>query len=101
MSRIVKPLILIAIASLATAAHALDDAELAGHERRLTARILDDASRGGWLCGTPRHLEIPGLLNGIAGIGHALLRLARPEAVASVLTLQSPTGVGRLSTYTA
>jgi type 2 lantibiotic biosynthesis protein LanM len=48
--------------------------------------LLADARENGWRCGVALELETPGLLNGIAGIGHALLRLADPS-IPSVLTL--------------
>jgi lantibiotic modifying enzyme len=35
-------------------------------------------------------IDSPGLMNGLAGIGYALLRLAEPERVPSVLTLAPP-----------
>ncbi|NUO58509.1 MAG: hypothetical protein HOV78_17720, partial [Hamadaea sp.] len=38
-------------------------------------------------CGTPGNAATPGLLTGLAGIGHGLLRLAAPDAVAPVLLL--------------
>jgi lantibiotic modifying enzyme len=44
----------------------------------------------GWISGTPRGLESPGLLTGIAGIGYQCLRLARPDLVPSVLMLEPP-----------
>jgi type 2 lantibiotic biosynthesis protein LanM len=39
-------------------------------------------------CGTPLHVDSPGLMSGISGIGYGLLRLAEPDWVPSVLTLQ-------------
>jgi type 2 lantibiotic biosynthesis protein LanM len=44
----------------------------------------------GWRCGTPLAVETPGLLTGLAGIGYELLRVAEPELVPSVLTLELP-----------
>ncbi|MEB3319114.1 MAG: type 2 lanthipeptide synthetase LanM family protein [Cyanobacteriota bacterium] len=44
----------------------------------------------GWISGTPRGLESPGLLTGIAGMGYQCLRLARPDRVPSVLMLEPP-----------
>ena len=49
--------------------------------RSLAAAILDSADRLGWVCSTPRGLESPGLMTGLAGIGYALLRIAEPERV--------------------
>lgn len=55
--------------------------------RRVRA-LLDQLDRYGPLCGTPGALTSPGLMTGLAGIGHGLLRIARPESVASVLLLE-------------
>ena len=54
------------------------------------AGILNSIERDGWLCANPRRLESPGLMTGLAGIGYQLLRLARPETVPTVLTLEAP-----------
>jgi lantibiotic modifying enzyme len=54
------------------------------------AGIVESIRRSGWLCGNPRHIESPGLMTGIAGIGYGLLRLAAPETVPSVLALEAP-----------
>ena len=47
--------------------------------------------RSGPRCGTPGGLTVPGLLTGLSGIGHGLLRLGFPERTASALLLQPPT----------
>lgn len=57
-----------------------------GRADALTA-VLD---RSGPRCGTPGGLTAPGLLTGLSGIGHGLLRLGFPERTASVLLLQQP-----------
>jgi len=57
---------------------------------RIAAGILESIGRGGWLCGTPLTVQSPGLMNGLAGIGYGLLRLAAPERVPSVLMLDPP-----------
>ncbi|MGV9674181.1 type 2 lanthipeptide synthetase LanM family protein [Nocardia sp. NPDC003482] len=44
----------------------------------------------GWRCGVPLDVETPGLLDGLAGIGYELLRLAEPDRVPSVLLLDGP-----------
>ncbi|NJL57749.1 hypothetical protein HC928_23425 [bacterium] len=44
-----------------------------------------------WACGTPTGVETPGLMMGLAGIGYQLLRLANPQSVPSILTLEVPT----------
>jgi type 2 lantibiotic biosynthesis protein LanM len=57
---------------------------------QLSAMVLESASCYGWLCGTPRHVEIPGLMTGLAGIGYGMLRLASPSEVPSVLMMDPP-----------
>ena len=57
---------------------------------RLTACVLNGISRDGWICANPMRVETPGLMTGMAGIGYALLRLAEPFRVPSVLTLAPP-----------
>ena len=52
--------------------------------------LLNVARRHGWLCSTPKGVETPGLMLGLAGIGYGLLRLADPNFVPSILTLQPP-----------
>jgi lantibiotic modifying enzyme len=58
------------------------------HERQydqaleqLTAMLLESIEAGKWITGVPLGGETPGLMNGLAGIGYALLRLAEPEMV--------------------
>ncbi len=52
--------------------------------------LLNAARRHGWLCSTPKGIETPGLMLGLAGIGYGLLRLSDPDYVPSILTLQPP-----------
>ncbi|OIK27463.1 type 2 lanthipeptide synthetase LanM family protein [Streptomyces malaysiense] len=54
------------------------------------AVLLAALDRFGPLCGTPDAVSSPGLLTGLAGIGHGLLRLGFGSRVPSVLLLQSP-----------
>jgi lantibiotic modifying enzyme len=56
--------------------------------RRRAGRILEVLRRNGPVCGVPGSVATPGLLNGLAGIGYGLLRLAVPEQVPSVLLLE-------------
>ncbi|GAA4071924.1 type 2 lanthipeptide synthetase LanM family protein [Nonomuraea soli] len=59
----------------------------------LTARgagLLRDLRTHGPRCGTPGDTGTPGLMNGLAGIGYGLLRLAAPGEVPSVLLLEAP-----------
>lgn len=55
--------------------------------------ILDDIATHGWRSSRPGHLDVPGLMTGIAGIGFELLRLAAPHNTPSVLLLQTPRSV--------
>jgi len=57
---------------------------------RQTRTVLASIERDGWLCGTRGDVESPALMNGYAGIGYGLLRLAAPERVPSVLVLAGP-----------
>ncbi|MFL6234704.1 MAG: type 2 lanthipeptide synthetase LanM family protein [Thermoanaerobaculia bacterium] len=66
--------------------------ELAADRQRFLEIVLASLDRDGWLCGTRASIESPGLMNGFAGIGLGLLRMAEPGKVPSVLTLA---GVGR------
>ncbi|MER6830214.1 type 2 lanthipeptide synthetase LanM [Streptosporangium sp. NPDC000563] len=63
--------------------------------RRHAGRLLASLDTYGARCGTPRHAPTPGLLDGLAGIGHGLLRLALPEMTPSVLLLR-PTDEGEI-----
>ncbi len=69
-------------------------AGLAADVHRFLEIVLASLDRDGWLCGTRASIESPGLMNGFAGIGLGLLRMAEPERVPSVLGLEGP---GRLS----
>jgi len=76
---------------LVTAADRLADSTWHAEARRRAAAALTFAERsGGWLCATPFGLQSPGLMTGLAGIGYGLLRIAQPERVPSVLSLEPP-----------
>jgi class II lanthipeptide synthase len=75
---------------LLEAGRVLGDRELLRRVEQFTAAILDSIDQYGLLCGTPKAIETPGLMTGIAGIGYELLRLAAPEQVPSILTLAAP-----------
>jgi lantibiotic modifying enzyme len=64
---------------------ALSDDDTA--RRRYAGRVLDALDQYGPRCGTPEGVPSPGLLTGMAGIGHGLLRLAFGDRVPSVLLL--------------
>ncbi|WP_329425583.1 type 2 lanthipeptide synthetase LanM family protein [Streptosporangium sp. NBC_01495] len=70
-----------------------DDPDARRSLHRHTGRLLASLDTYGARCGTPRHASTPGLLDGLAGIGHGLLRLALPEMTPSVLLLR-PTDEG-------
>ncbi|CAA9257875.1 MAG: Lanthionine biosynthesis protein LanM, partial [uncultured Corynebacteriales bacterium] len=71
-----------------------------GHEaaaaarRRRAALLLDTLDRYGPQCGTPHAVPTPGLLSGVAGIGHGLLRLGFPDRVPAALLLAPDPGAG-------
>ena len=68
----------------------LDNLELKKRTYCIAAGILNSMKEYGWQCGVPLGVETPGLMTGLAGIGYGLLRLAAPERVPSVLTLEPP-----------
>jgi lantibiotic modifying enzyme len=70
------------------AGHSAGRAHIADERTSRISRILDDITERGLICGTPAGLPTPGLMTGLAGIGHGLLRIAAPDTVASVLLLQ-------------
>lgn len=55
-----------------------------------TRSLLVSIDRDGWRCGVPLGVESPGLMNGLAGIGYGLLRVAHPHRVPSLLALGLP-----------
>jgi type 2 lantibiotic biosynthesis protein LanM len=68
----------------------LEDATLYATCERYAAALVDYRRRNPWLTGVPFGIESPGLMAGLAGIGYALLRLAAPRRVPSVLALGLP-----------
>ncbi len=75
---------------LLQASQTLDDPQWGTQVNRFAAIILENIDKHGWLCGVPLGVETPGLMNGLAGIGYELLRLAEPERIPSVLILEPP-----------
>jgi lantibiotic modifying enzyme len=65
----------------------LPSPELAADIQRFLEIVLASLDRDGWLCGTRGSIESCGLMNGFAGIGLGLLRMAEPGRVPSVLAL--------------
>lgn len=55
---------------------------------RRAALIVQAVNEGDFGCGVPDRVPTPGLLTGLAGIGHGLLRLGFASRVPSVLMLQ-------------
>ncbi|MFJ5881266.1 type 2 lanthipeptide synthetase LanM family protein [Kitasatospora cineracea] len=72
--------------SAAVAAGHADPGALTERAGRLLAALEQFGPR----CGTPEAVSSPGLLTGLAGIGHGLLRLGFPESVPSALLLRPP-----------
>jgi len=66
------------------------DGALGRQVRRRAQQVLASIGRDGWCCGTRGAVESAGLMNGIAGIGYGLLRLAEPRRVPSLLALAPP-----------
>lgn len=58
---------------------------------QLAQPIVERIGRSEYRCGTPLGVDSPGLMTGLAGIGYGLLRLAEPERVPALLTLEPPT----------
>lgn len=56
----------------------------------ITAMLLDSIDEHGWVTSVPQGVETPGLMTGLAGIGHELLRLAEPISIPSVLLVAPP-----------
>lgn len=73
--------------------------QLLSSERWMAAYELSKISiytRGqhsGWQCGTPQQVETPGLMLGLAGICLQLLRLAEPDRIPSLLSMDDPRNV--------
>ena len=52
--------------------------------------VLEGIRQNGWICGTPKNVETPGLMSGLAGIGYGFLRLYDPQKIPSILLLDPP-----------
>ena len=75
---------------LALAAEKLDREDCALRVAQAAAVISDEVEQGHFHCGVPGGFETPGLMDGLAGIGYGLLKLAAPRRVPSVLLLEAP-----------
>ncbi|CAM5553110.1 type 2 lanthipeptide synthetase LanM family protein [Streptomyces atroolivaceus] len=67
------------------------------HWLRRTGTLLAAADRAQAHCGTPGHTPHPGLLTGLSGIGHGLLRAGFPDRIGPVLLMRHSTGADRSS----
>ncbi|MEU0129156.1 type 2 lanthipeptide synthetase LanM family protein [Streptomyces sp. NPDC006289] len=62
------------------------------HWLRRTGTLLAAADRAQPHCGTPAHVPHPGLLTGLSGIGHGLLRAGFPDRIGPVLLMRHSVG---------
>ncbi len=74
---------------LAMAGRTLDRGDWSASAGRLAGGVLDSIRRDGLLFGLPGSVETPGLMTGLAGVAYGLARLAAPERIPSILTLES------------
>ncbi|GCE05968.1 type 2 lanthipeptide synthetase LanM family protein [Dictyobacter aurantiacus] len=76
--------------ALLVASQTLAHLEYHQHVEHIASRFLEHIERSGGIMGVPLNVETPGLMLGLSGIGYELLRLARPDAVPSILLLVPP-----------
>ncbi|MCH0543455.1 type 2 lantipeptide synthetase LanM, partial [Streptomyces sp. MUM 203J] len=60
------------------------------HWVRRAGALLGAVEEAGPRCGTPDGVPHPGLLTGLAGVGHGLLRAGFPDRIPPVLLLRTP-----------
>ncbi|MFC8224487.1 type 2 lanthipeptide synthetase LanM [Streptomyces sp. NPDC057287] len=65
------------------------------HWLRRTGTLLAAADRAQSRCGTPGHVPHPGLLTGLSGIGHGLLRAGFPDRIGPALLMRHSAGADR------
>jgi lantibiotic modifying enzyme len=75
---------------LVQAGQVLADSYWKSEAERVAAAILASINCRGWRCANPVGIESPGLMTGLAGVGYGLLRLADPDRVPCILTLEGP-----------
>ncbi|WP_043710944.1 type 2 lanthipeptide synthetase LanM family protein [Corallococcus macrosporus] len=75
---------------LLQAAATLGDARLQARVDGVAGGILRGITERGYLFGLQGSTETPGMMVGLAGIAYGLARLARPDRVPSLLTVDSP-----------
>jgi type 2 lantibiotic biosynthesis protein LanM len=73
---------------LIKATNLLHDRELKETINRISSQIMMSIKNSNWLSGTPKNVETPSLMLGLAGIGYGILRLYSPEKVPSILGLE-------------
>ena len=74
---------------LAVAGRTLDRPDWSSSAGCLAGGVLDSIQRDGLLFGLPGNVETPGLMTGLTGVAYGLARLAAPERIPSILTLDS------------
>jgi type 2 lantibiotic biosynthesis protein LanM len=79
------------------ASQALDEPTLIDFAYDRLAHVWDQSRRRGvWRCGfIGQNIALPGIHMGLAGIGYGLLRMARPDNVPSILSMDAPPDVTR------
>lgn len=75
---------------LLTATQRLTDTCYKEALQRIAPMLLDSVEKQSWISGVPQGVETPGLMVGLAGAGYALLRLAVPDRMPSILMLEPP-----------
>ena len=70
--------------------HILQDGAINQQVNQRSSQILSTIKLNGPLSGLPHRVDAVGLMHGLAGIGYGLLRLANPEQVPSILSLEPP-----------
>lgn len=83
------------IETVLVATQALSGSQYQKPLENLTQRFLASIETYGYITGVPLHIETPGFMIGLAGIGYELLRLAAPEQTPSVLLLAPPLAKAR------
>jgi lantibiotic modifying enzyme len=85
---------------LLEASRTLGEPRWAEELKSKASTTLASIEEHGFLCGIPLLVETPGLMDGLAGIGYGMLRLAHPERVPSVLLLEPPPAAAGPGAYT-
>jgi type 2 lantibiotic biosynthesis protein LanM len=67
-----------------------DDQALRSQLNDIVTTTLEHALDRGWRCGVPNAIPVPGMMTGLSGMGFQLLRIAKPNLIPSILTLDPP-----------